>query len=836
MGILHDVANIPTAGARRETIWLLPAVIALVIAAIVIALPWFSLAEERIADRYLRLLPDEVPDEGPRNRIVIVSIDDRAIDTVGSWPWGRDELADGLITIAEFGAEKTLFDIEFSEQSPFIVDRSRVSGLRPDEDLSLEDLLIDRDQRLAAAIATVSNVYLPVVIDAGRDEGVRLPIASIADAAAGLGFANILIDPDGVTRRIDLVQTGGDQQYTQLALRFFGVTPESTELRVSDGGRRLVIREGESEGEWSIPLDRNGTMRIPWRDATLDETFRHVSWATIREYRDAIDDLTYNLRLMDQAGFISPERSNVIATANAAEQILAEAVSTRNSGQLFEYRELRRAFVALAGGFLSGGAENEIRAGLADFLRDDTPPEIRSEVDAILDDATRAFTTTREIYGEVIRLRRFLEEALTGKDVLVGYTATSTTDLGVTPFDEAFVNIGVHAVVLDALYSERFVQHLPVLPVVAAAFAISLVVGFLLTRLSSGPALITAFAAVVAVPILSAVVFAFSRWYLPVLHGSVPVFFVANAVLGVRFIQTSREKSVIRNTFEHYLAPEVISQLLENPSRITVGGKSEALTVLFTDIESFSRVAEQLEPERLVELLNEYLTDMTEVIVAQRGTIDKFEGDAIMSFFGAPIPQDDHPVRAATAAIQMKKLERLLNDRLIKGNLSPAPLITRIGINTGPMIVGNLGTNARLNYTVMGTAVNLAARLESANKLYGTHICVSHWTRDALDERFLLRRLDRVRVQGIDEAVRLYELIGYSGESTAPLREALELFENGIVDFEAREWERAAAHFRTVLRIYPNDGPAARFAGIADRYLTDPPRESWDGVITLEQK
>jgi adenylate cyclase len=132
--------------------------------------------------------------------------------------------------------------------------------------------------------------------------------------------------------------------------------------------------------------------------------------------------------------------------------------------------------------------------------------------------------------------------------------------------------------------------------------------------------------------------------------------------------------------------------------------------------------------------------------------------------------------------------------------------------------------------------VNVAARLESANKLYGTNICVSKWTRNALDERFLLRRLDRVRVQGIDEALQLYELIGYSAESTAPLRESLELFENGMADFEAREWERAAAHFQTVLRIYPNDGPATRFHRLAEQYRDTPPRDSWDGVISLEQK
>jgi adenylate cyclase len=228
---------------------------------------------------------------------------------------------------------------------------------------------------------------------------------------------------------------------------------------------------------------------------------------------------------------------------------------------------------------------------------------------------------------------------------------------------------------------------------------------------------------------------------------------------------------------------------------------------------------------------------MSDVIMDRGGTIDKYEGDAIISFFGAPIALDNHAEQAALAALQMKKLEALLNNRFIKQGLSPAPLTTRIGINTGPMIVGNLGTVRRMNYTVMGHNVNLAARLEGINKSYGTSICVSEETKDALDEeRFLLRRMDRVRAVGMDRPVRLYELVGLYEESTAPLREALTIFEKGLDQFEAREWERARDHFSTVLRIFPDDGPATLFRRRCEKFLETPPRETWDGVLSLAEK
>ncbi|MCG8478756.1 MAG: adenylate/guanylate cyclase domain-containing protein, partial [Spirochaetales bacterium] len=286
----------------------------------------------------------------------------------------------------------------------------------------------------------------------------------------------------------------------------------------------------------------------------------------------------------------------------------------------------------------------------------------------------------------------------------------------------------------------------------------------------------------------------------------------------------------------HYLAPEVINELIEDPERIGVGGREETLTALFTDITGFSRVSEILGTADLVSLLNEYLTAMSDVILDHRGTIDKYEGDAIMAFFGAPVRDENHAEQACRSAIQMKKLEALLNDRMIRNGTSPQPLLTRIGINSGPMIVGNLGTTRRLNYTIMGPAVNLASRLEGVNKPYRTAICIGEHTRELLPEGFLLRRMDRVRVKGTDEPVRLYELIGYGDESSAPQREALELFERGLADFEMRSWETAARRFETVLRIYPDDGPATLFLERCREFMEQEPRDTWDGVISLTAK
>jgi adenylate cyclase len=304
----------------------------------------------------------------------------------------------------------------------------------------------------------------------------------------------------------------------------------------------------------------------------------------------------------------------------------------------------------------------------------------------------------------------------------------------------------------------------------------------------------------------------------------------------VRFWGSEAEKRYIRGAFSTYLSPDVIKQLEADPDKLKLGGEKKLLTAMFTDVKGFSTISEKMDPNDLVSLLNLYLTRMCDLILDARGTIDKFEGDAIIAFWGAPLAFDDHAMGAARSALRMKQAEAQMNEQLVRDKLAPSPLLTRIGINTGDMTVGNMGTARRMNYTMMGNAVNLAARLEGVNKEYGTWILTTDATRAQLDETIVVRKLDRVRVVGISTPVRLFEVASFRDQTDPKQLEKIVLFEQGIDAYEARDWERAIARFRDVLAIDPNDGPAKTFLERTDWNQAADLGDEWDGVFTLKTK
>lgn len=790
----------------------------------------FLIAEERTLDAMRRLTPAPSEDD----RILFLEIDDAAVSEVGSWPWSRAEIARGLLSLGEFAPERVLLDIEFRDPSPYLIRRDVVTpqmvrSAPPEElDKIVELLFSDRDRMLAEAIGSVGGVYVPMVYDdrAGGEPEAVLPIEPIRSAAAGLGFSNTVIDPDGVSRRLPAVVETAEGPMVQLGLAFLGYEAED----IRRGENYLLLPAGESSPELRLPVDEQGHFRVLWPQGRFTDTFRHLSWRALLTYQRAIQDLSFNIGLMDEAGFVPARFEALVGVLSALESAEAGMV-------LEDTAELRRAFLGLSGQFLRSGAEEEIAGELTSLLDSgDLPDSVAGEIEVVLSEVTGAFEASRELQSQALAAREELEREVEGSIVLVGFTATSTTDLGVTPFDEAFANVGVHASVANMVLTSQTLTVLPGTWSLLSGGLLALFLAILLRRATGGASLLIALAGVILPLAVSYLLLLLGTIYLPALTAMSAPTILAVLLLGGNYLALSREKAVVRDAFEHYLAPEVVSELLEDPRRLDVGGTEQRLTVLFSDVAGFSRIGEQLSPQGLVELLNDYLTQMSDLIMGQGGTIDKYEGDAILAFFGAPVALEDHPAKACIAALQMKKLESVLNNRFIKQGRSPAPLITRVGINTGEMIVGNLGTTRRMNYTVMGHSVNLAARLEGVNKTYGTSICISEETREALDEGFLLRRMDRVRAVGMDRPVRLYELVGYLEESTAPLREALELFEAGIDDFEAREWERAKDRFNTVLRIYPDDGPATLFLSRCEEFILEPPRESWDGVLSLRTK
>jgi adenylate cyclase len=305
------------------------------------------------------------------------------------------------------------------------------------------------------------------------------------------------------------------------------------------------------------------------------------------------------------------------------------------------------------------------------------------------------------------------------------------------------------------------------------------------------------------------------------------------AIYRVMFEQ--RQVRFLRGAMGRYLSPTVMEAIVREPELLRLGGEKREMTVLFSDIRGFTTFSEQLDPQDLVSLLNEYLTAMTEVIYRYDGVLDKYMGDAIMAFWNSPVTQPDHARRACLAALDMvEELDRLRERWKSRGI---PPLDMGVGLNTGPMSVGNMGSDTRFDYTVMGDAVNLGSRLEGANKEYHTSICISQFTLDAVkDEGFVLRFLDLVAVKGRAQPVAVYELIGRPGSFGPFTPEILALYERGTEQYRAQEFAAAGDTFREVLRHRPGDGPSAMYLERSLDLLEAPPPHDWDGVFVMTHK
>ncbi len=330
-------------------------------------------------------------------------------------------------------------------------------------------------------------------------------------------------------------------------------------------------------------------------------------------------------------------------------------------------------------------------------------------------------------------------------------------------------------------------------------------------------------------------VLAFNRYLIPPLVGSTVALLLGQGVsFAYRHWVLDKEKRLVRNAFAKYLSPDVVARIVEDPSRLALGGERREMTVFFSDLAGFTGISERLAPEELVVLLNRYLSLVTGIILSHGGTVDKFEGDAVMAFWGAPLPEEGHAVRACLAALDQQAAMKDFNEELARDGLPG--LTVRMGINTGPMIVGNMGSAERFDYTVMGDAVNLGSRLEGANKAFGTGIMISRETFERAAGAVAVRELDMLRVKGKDMPVRVYELLGRAGDLDGAREKQMGIFEEGLASYRAADFQKALEIFETVLAACPDDGPSRTYAERCRRYLDAPPPAGWDGVFTLTAK
>jgi adenylate cyclase len=303
------------------------------------------------------------------------------------------------------------------------------------------------------------------------------------------------------------------------------------------------------------------------------------------------------------------------------------------------------------------------------------------------------------------------------------------------------------------------------------------------------------------------------------------------AMVAWRLVVTDKGERLLRRSFALYLAPQVIDKMLASKKLPVLGGETREVTVFFSDLEGFSSISEKMTPAELVAFMNEYLSAMTDIIENAGGYIDKYIGDSIVAVFGAPADDSDHASNAARAALGCHA--RLAELNKFSAAFGGHKVAHRMGLNSGPALVGNIGSKRRFNYSVMSDAVNVASRLEGANKFYGTTIAASEMTVALTGSTFAWRELDAIRVQGRSTPLKVYELLAEAGRQTPEREASASSYAQGLAHWRVREFEAAAACFERAAGI---DKPSALFAARAHAFASLPPGPDWEPVSTLETK
>ncbi len=416
-----------------------------------------------------------------------------------------------------------------------------------------------------------------------------------------------------------------------------------------------------------------------------------------------------------------------------------------------------------------------------------------------------------------------------GKTVLVGGSAPGILDLRPTPLDAVYPGVEIQATVLDNILAGDFIRAQPRVSVIGFLVLFSLLTAAGASALRKVGHQVLFFVLCAGLPVAGAGIgFHGGRWIeLVAPEIAVVSAFVAAALLN--YGVEGKQRRFIKGVFRHYLSPDVIERIIENPKLLSLGGEKREITSFFSDLAGFTSISERLSPEELVSLLNAFLSEMTDIILANGGTLDKYEGDAIIAFWNAPLDQQDHALRACRAAVECQERLAELGPRW--AGKAGRPLTMRVGLNSGPAVVGNMGSARRFDYTAMGDTVNLASRLEGACKLYGVQVLAGEETYAKVSDEMAARLVDRVRVVGKKLPVSIYEIVGRREALGSAVTEKIAVFERARQAFLRREWDAAATLFSSL----EGDGAAAVYIERCRLFRESPPGD-WDGVFDLKQK
>ncbi len=433
-------------------------------------------------------------------------------------------------------------------------------------------------------------------------------------------------------------------------------------------------------------------------------------------------------------------------------------------------------------------------------------------------------------YADVVG-ERIPAGAFDDKIVIVGVHGVGISDVFVTPFSAVIPGVERVATIVDNILTGRFLERRNAYWLFDVLFILvgCLFLGAIAERVSSMTFSLAALGTGGAIAAANHAVFVEADAWLNLTFPLFGLLLTYSSITIVTYLMQEQRERVTRRAFDHYLHPALVESLCENPDVLKLGGDRKTLTVLFSDVRNFSTISEGLDPQQLVGLMSEYFDAMTEKIVANQGLVDKYIGDAVMSVFGAPLPMapEDQAFNACKTGLEMVESARVLGkDWEQRGH---AALAIGVGVNTGEMVIGNMGSQTHFNYTVMGDEVNIGSRLEQLTKMFRAAVIISGQTRELVADRVGTRELDLVVVKGRSQPVAIYEVLGLE-----PLPESVSrmarIFESGLAAYRQRRWDDAIALFEESLELRPEDGPSSLFIGRCQMLKQRPPADDWNGV------
>ena len=810
--------------------------------------------------------------------LTFVDIDENSLTTVGQFPWPRDKYAEGLQVLKMLGVEQSAFDIMFPDESPTQINYPVLESLMGKAEkraaIGPEEISMiprDMDRIFSEGIAEMGEAVFcytfsseplsdvamkkqqdPAFIEAierfnmkasvavpeeklkGLEDiddretiSISYPIPEIMNAAHSFGFVNRYTDVDGVIRKVRLVRLFQGRLYFNLAMAMLF---DICRVKMSDvevyPGRGIILKKAfnpvtQEYGDITVPIDRKGMMYVNWAGpGPREKSFHLLPFYSLLDYAyfaGSVHDFFDRM----EAGGGKFERSRLYRELDAA---MAGYEKSETAGDrianLKLVMDIRKKISDIKKGYVKDFSSEITR--IKEELKTKDDPRLREELEIMQDDV--------KAMNLVIRL----EDELPGHITLTGLTATGTHDIGVVPLHKEYARVGTYHNTVNTILNNGFIRKSGMWLNYLLWLIMSVCMGFLIQGLDARKSIVAIVVSFVVVNIFVMLLFSLLNLWVDQLGLNLALILPSAGIASIKFMNEESQKRFIKNAFSHYLAPGVIDQILEDPEALELGGENREITIFFSDVAGFSTISEKLTPPELVNLLNEYLSEMTDIILAHGGTVDKYEGDAIMAFYGAPKSFPDHELRACRAAIAMKKKLREMQEEWRK--IGKDELYVRMGMNTGYAVVGNMGSKTRMDYTAMGDSVNLASRLEGANKFYNTYAMISGATYEGVKEEIEARKLDVIRVVGKTEPVLIYELLGEKGRLPERMYEMLEHYNRGLEFFTNHEWKRAKSSFKEGLKIIDDDGPSLTYLGRCDGFMKKAPSKNWDGVYTLKSK